>query len=98
MLPCSLAHASPQVALSGVPICTGAHSRGGGVRVCVCVCVCVSNSASSSPGSRGRCSQPRMPLAAETRSACDSLSRPSCVTYDPRPVGAPAALGWPVCP
>ena len=30
MLPWSLAHASPRVALSGVPVCTGAHSRGGG--------------------------------------------------------------------
>ena len=33
MLLCSHAHASPRVALSGVPVCTGAHPRGGGVRV-----------------------------------------------------------------
>ena len=38
MLPCSLAHASPRVALSGVPVCTGAHSRGGGVRVPAVFC------------------------------------------------------------
>ena len=38
MLLCSLAHASPRVALSGVPVCTGAHSRGGGVRVPAVFC------------------------------------------------------------
>ena len=38
MLLCSLAHAAPRVALSGVPICTGAHSRGGGVRVAAVLC------------------------------------------------------------
>ena len=54
--------------------------------------------ASWSPGSRGHYSQPCMPLAAQTRSAHNSLRMPGRVTYDPRPVGAPAALGWPVCP
>ena len=54
--------------------------------------------ASLSPGSLGRCSHPCMPLAAETRSACGSLRMAGRVTYDPRPVGAPVALGWPVCP
>ena len=39
-----------------------------------------------------------MPLAAETRSACGSLHMPGRVMYDPRPVGAPVALGWPACP
>ena len=38
MLPCSLAHASPRVALSGVPVCTGTLSRGGGVRVPAVFC------------------------------------------------------------
>ena len=38
MLLCSHAHAAPQVALSGVPVCTGAHSRGGGVRAPAVVC------------------------------------------------------------
>ena len=38
MLLCSLAHASPWVALSGVPVCTGAHSRGGGVHVPAVFC------------------------------------------------------------
>ena len=38
MLPCLLAHASPRVALSGVPVCTGAHPRGGGVRVPAVFC------------------------------------------------------------
>ena len=43
MLPCSLAHASPRVALSGVAVRTGAHSRGrkGSCPRCLCVCVCV---------------------------------------------------------
>ena len=38
MLLCSHAHASPRVALSGLPVCTGAHSRGGGVRVAAVFC------------------------------------------------------------
>ena len=38
MLLCLLAHASPRVALSGVPVCTGTHSRGGGVRVPAVFC------------------------------------------------------------
>ena len=38
MLLCSPAHASPRVALSGVPVCTGAHSRGEGVRVPAVFC------------------------------------------------------------
>ena len=54
--------------------------------------------ASSSPGSRGRRNQPCMPLAAETCSVCNRLRMPGRVTYDPRPVGAPATPGWPVCP
>ena len=49
-------------------------------------------------GALGRRSQPCMPRAAETRSACGSLRLPGRVTYDLRPVGALVALGWPVCP
>ena len=30
--------------------------------------------------------------------ACGTLSMPGRVTCDPRPVGAPVALWWPVCP
>ena len=45
-----------------------------------------------------RRSQPCMPRATETRSACGSLRLPGRVTYDPRPAGAPVALGWPACP
>ena len=51
-----------------------------------------------SPGSCGRCSQPCMPLAADTCSACDNLRMPARMAYEPWPVGARAALGWPVCP
>ena len=46
------------------------------------------NGASWSPSSRGRCSQPCMPLATETHSACDSLRMPGRVRYDPQLVGA----------
>ena len=38
MLLCSLAHASPQFTLSGVPVCTGTHSQGGGVCVPAVFC------------------------------------------------------------
>ena len=38
MLLCSHAHASPWVALPCMPVCTGAHSRGGGVCVAAIFC------------------------------------------------------------
>ena len=59
MLPCSLAHASPRFALSGVPVCTGAHSRGGGVRVLVCVCVEGRGGGATEPMPPGACTSMR---------------------------------------